>query len=64
MILLSDTFLANSSEPWRVPDAGGPPRIDPGFATEPSDGGEFWPYRRDERLARPWAIPGPRAFST
>jgi 2-oxoglutarate/2-oxoacid ferredoxin oxidoreductase subunit alpha len=58
VILLSDTFLANSSEPWRVPDAAGLPEIDPGFATGPNDGGTFLPYLRDERLARPWAPPG------
>ena len=64
VILLSDTFLANSSEPWRVPDAADLPEIDPRFATEPNHDGEFWPYLRDERLARPWAIPGRRACST
>jgi 2-oxoglutarate ferredoxin oxidoreductase subunit alpha len=60
VILLSDSFLASSSEPWLVPDAGTLPVIDPKFATRPSaDGGpEFLPYGRDERLARPWAIPG------
>jgi 2-oxoglutarate ferredoxin oxidoreductase subunit alpha len=62
VMLLSDGSLANGSEPWKVPDAGSLPRIDPGFATEPNapDGsGEFWPYLRDrDTLARPWAIPG------
>ncbi len=58
VILLSDTFLANSSEPWRVPDAADLPEIDPGFATGPNSGEEFWPYLRDERGARPWALPG------
>jgi 2-oxoglutarate ferredoxin oxidoreductase subunit alpha len=58
VILLSDTFLANSSEPWQVPDAGDLPEIDPGFATEANHDGGFWPYARDERLARPWALPG------
>ncbi len=56
VILLSDTFLANSSEPWRVPEVESLPRIDPAFAT--ANGGDFVPYARDERLARPWAIPG------
>ena len=55
VILLSDTFLANSSEPWMVPDVNSLPAIDPGFATSP-DG--FMPYARDENLARPWAVPG------
>ena len=55
VILLSDTFLANSSEPWRLPDVGSLPEIDPRFATDPSG---FQPYSRDEKLARPWAVPG------
>jgi 2-oxoglutarate ferredoxin oxidoreductase subunit alpha len=58
VILLSDTFLANSSEPWRVPDADGLPRIDPAFAGGANRDGEFLPYLRDERGARPWAPPG------
>jgi 2-oxoglutarate ferredoxin oxidoreductase subunit alpha len=56
VIVLSDTFLASSSEPWRIPEVDTLPPIDPDFAT--ADGGEFEPYSRDERLARPWAIPG------
>jgi 2-oxoglutarate/2-oxoacid ferredoxin oxidoreductase subunit alpha len=62
VILLSDTFLANSSEPWRVPDAADLPEIDPGFATGPNDGDTFLPYLRDERLARPWAPPGTKGL--
>ncbi|MFP5069387.1 2-oxoacid:acceptor oxidoreductase subunit alpha [Pseudonocardia nantongensis] len=62
VMLLSDGALANGSEPWKIPDVGTLPVIDPGFATEPNapDGsGEFWPYLRDtDTLARPWAIPG------
>jgi 2-oxoglutarate ferredoxin oxidoreductase subunit alpha len=58
VILLSDTFLANSSEPWRIPDVDALPQIDPHFATGPNAGTEFLPYLRDENLARPWAIPG------
>jgi 2-oxoglutarate/2-oxoacid ferredoxin oxidoreductase subunit alpha len=55
VILLSDTFLANSSEPWKLPDVDSLPEIDPRFATDPSG---FQPYARDEKLARPWAVPG------
>jgi 2-oxoglutarate ferredoxin oxidoreductase subunit alpha len=62
VILLSDTFLANSSEPWPLPEAADLPRIDPGFATGPNRGGEFWPYVRDEKLARPWALPGTKGL--
>ncbi|HET7121085.1 MAG TPA: 2-oxoacid:acceptor oxidoreductase subunit alpha [Solirubrobacterales bacterium] len=58
VILLADTFLMNSSEPWRLPNAGGIAPIDPDFATQPNAGDEFLPYLRDERGARPWAIPG------
>jgi len=57
VILLSDSFLASSSEPWRVPVVGDLPSIDPAFAVA-HDGEEFMPYARDELLARPWAIPG------
>jgi 2-oxoglutarate/2-oxoacid ferredoxin oxidoreductase subunit alpha len=56
VILLSDLFLANSSEPWRIPDADALPDIDPAFA-EPGDE-PFEPYARDEKGARPWAVPG------
>jgi 2-oxoglutarate ferredoxin oxidoreductase subunit alpha len=58
VILLSDTFLTNSAEPWRLPDASSLPDISVPYATEPNHDGEFWPYLRDENLARPWAIPG------
>jgi 2-oxoglutarate ferredoxin oxidoreductase subunit alpha len=57
VILLSDLFLANSSEPWRIPDAESLPVIDPAFA-EPLHGEPFEPYARDDRGARPWALPG------
>ncbi len=58
VIVLSDTFLASSSEPWLIPDLASLPAIDPAFASAPGEGGEFMPYARDRRLARPWAIPG------
>ncbi len=58
VILLTDTFLANSSEPWRLPAVDDLPSIDPSFAERPNMGTEFLPYLRDENLARPWAIPG------
>jgi 2-oxoglutarate/2-oxoacid ferredoxin oxidoreductase subunit alpha len=62
VILLSDTFIANSSEPWLIPDADDLPTIDPNFATGPNAGQEFLPYLRDENLARPWAIPGTKGL--
>ncbi|MGQ0617485.1 MAG: 2-oxoacid:acceptor oxidoreductase subunit alpha [Acidimicrobiia bacterium] len=64
VILLSDGYLANGSEPWKLPDVASLPSLKTSFATEPnhtdSDGNpEFWPYLRDpETLARPWAVPG------
>lgn len=58
VFILSDTFLANSSEPWLIPSADSLPDISVPFATEPNHDGEYWPYLRDENLARPWAIPG------
>jgi 2-oxoglutarate ferredoxin oxidoreductase subunit alpha len=58
VILLTDTFLANSSEPWKLPDVESLPTIEPAFMDRPNMGEEFWPYLRDENLARPWAIPG------
>jgi 2-oxoglutarate ferredoxin oxidoreductase subunit alpha len=58
VILLTDLFLANSSEPWRVPAAADLPRIDPRFAEAGSPDEPFLPYARDEHGARPWAIPG------
>jgi 2-oxoglutarate ferredoxin oxidoreductase subunit alpha len=59
VILLSDTFLASSSEPWRIPAPGELPALDPDFAVAPApDEGPFLPYARDTRLVRPWAVPG------
>jgi len=62
VFLLSDGYLANGSEPWRVPEVDELPDLRVEFAREPNapDGsGDFWPYLRDEdTLARPWAVPG------
>jgi 2-oxoglutarate ferredoxin oxidoreductase subunit alpha len=64
VILLSDGYLANGSEPWNLPAIESLPDISVPFTTEMNhlddDGNpEFWPYLRDETtLARPWAIPG------
>jgi 2-oxoglutarate ferredoxin oxidoreductase subunit alpha len=57
VILLTDLFLANSSEPWRLPDVELLPRIDPALAA--ANGHEpFEPYARNADGARPWAVPG------
>ena len=64
VLLLSDGYLANGSEPWRLPDVASLPDISVEFATETNhldtDGHpSFWPYLRDPlTLARPWALPG------
>jgi 2-oxoglutarate ferredoxin oxidoreductase subunit alpha len=64
VILLSDGYLANGSEPWNLPAIESLPDISVPFTTEMNhlddDGNpEFWPYLRDDTtLARPWAIPG------
>ena len=59
VILLSDGYLANGAEPWRIPKVGRLPDISVPFASQPNVGEDFWPYlREDETLARPWAIPG------
>src|SRR5207247_8076425 len=58
VILLSDLFFANGSEPWRIPDAASLSAIDPAFAKAPSNGVPFMPYARNADGARPWAIPG------
>ena len=56
VIVLSDGYLANGAEPWRIPSVDEIPGITVQFATDPRD---FHPYKRHpETLARPWAIPG------
>ena len=58
VIILSDGYLANSSEPWLIPDVESLERNPVQFA-KPIEVGEFQPYARDpQTLARPWAIPG------
>ncbi len=64
VLLLSDGYLANGSEPWLLPEVAALPDLRVEFATEPNHvaangTAEFWPYLRDEQtLARPWAVPG------
>ena len=56
VIFLSDGYLGEGSEPWRIPALADLPKIEVKFATDPES---FQPYRRDpETLARPWAVPG------
>jgi 2-oxoglutarate ferredoxin oxidoreductase subunit alpha len=66
VIILSDGYLANGSEPWRIPDVAGLPKLRNEFSfSSPNewrvgnDQPAFFPFRRNpETLARPWAIPG------
>ncbi|MFP5224950.1 MAG: 2-oxoacid:acceptor oxidoreductase subunit alpha [Actinomycetota bacterium] len=63
VMILTDTFLANSSEPWHLPDVGGLATIDHDqLKTAPAEGEEFLPYARNDRLARPWAPPGTKGL--
>ncbi len=59
VILLSDGYVANSAEPWHLPDLDHLPDISVPFATGPNQDGEFMPYLRHQAtLARDWAPPG------
>jgi len=56
VIVLSDGYLANGAEPWKIPTMAELPEIPVHFATDPNG---FMPYKRNpETLARPWAVPG------
>ena len=59
VMLLSDGYLANGSEPWKIPQVDNLENFDVKFAEMPNADGDFLPYLRDENtLARPWAVPG------
>ena len=63
VILLTDGYLANGSEPFRIPDPAELPKIEVKYQTTPNHDGAYMPYLRDAKLirparARPWAIPG------
>ncbi len=56
VVLLTDGYIANGSEPWKIPSAKDLPEIKPRIVSEPE---EFAPYNHEnEKLARPWALPG------
>jgi 2-oxoglutarate ferredoxin oxidoreductase subunit alpha len=55
VMLLSDGSIANGTEPWLLPELSKLPPIEPDQLTDPAG---FMPYKRDAKLARPWAIPG------
>lgn len=58
VMLLSDGYIANGAEPWQFPQTADLPKITATFITEKNGGDKFLPYKRDENLSRPWAIPG------
>ncbi|MEO5683365.1 MAG: 2-oxoacid:acceptor oxidoreductase subunit alpha [Chitinophagaceae bacterium] len=63
VIFLSDGYIANGAEPWKFPKSEDLPPIEVKFKTELGDGEEkFQPYLRDEKLVRPWAVPGTKAL--
>lgn len=61
VIFLSDGYIANGSEPWRFPKAADIPEIKVEFA-KAINAGQFMPYQRDEKLSRPWALPGTKGL--
>ncbi len=60
VMVLSDGYIANGSEPWKIPDIDslGPIPVKHPDPPVNGNGSPFMPYARDERLARPWAVPG------
>ena len=58
VVLLTDGFIANGSEPWRIPSMADYPTITPPIVESVAEGEEFKPYARNEKLARGWAFPG------
>jgi 2-oxoglutarate ferredoxin oxidoreductase subunit alpha len=58
VVVLSDAFIASSAEPWRIPDLSELRPISVEHPEPPSNGTPFMPYARNERLVRPWAVPG------
>ena len=58
VIILSDGYIANGSEPWRIPNVDELPEIVVEHPGPSTNGEPFMPYQRNARLARPWALPG------
>lgn len=58
VMLLSDGYIANGSEPWRIPKLADLPAMPVEHPGPQSNGAPFRPYARNERLSRPWALPG------
>ncbi len=63
VIFLSDGYIANGAEPWRFPKSADLPSISVNFKTSLDEGEtHLLPYKRDEKLVRPWAIPGSKGL--
>ncbi|WP_367187737.1 2-oxoacid:acceptor oxidoreductase subunit alpha [Tepidiforma sp.] len=62
VMVLSDGYLANGSEPWLIPDLQKLPKIEIKHPGPITTGEKFLPYQRDELLARPWALPGTKGL--
>ena len=63
VIFLSDGYIANGAEPWRFPESADLPAIEVKFKTSLDEGeDQLLPYKRDEKLVRPWAIPGSKGL--
>jgi 2-oxoglutarate ferredoxin oxidoreductase subunit alpha len=58
VILLTDGYLANGSEPFRIPAGSDLTKVEPKYQTQPNYDGAYMPYLRNDKLIRPWAIPG------
>jgi 2-oxoglutarate ferredoxin oxidoreductase subunit alpha len=63
VFFLSDGYIANGAEPWKFPQSDDLPEIKVSFAPQrAADDPKFMPYLRDEKLSRPWAIPGTKGL--
>lgn len=58
VFVLTDGYIANGSEPWKIPDIDSLAKIEVHHPAGTDNGDAFMPYERDENLSRPWAIPG------
>src|SRR6478672_9414323 len=62
VMVLSDGYIANGSEPWLIPDVSKQPKIEIKHPGPLESGEKFLPYRRDDLLSRPWALPGTKGL--
>ncbi len=63
VVVLSDAYVANGAEPWRIPEPGELPPMEVTHPGARTDGEHFQPYTRDEYLSRPWALPGTKGLA-